>query len=741
MTSGLAQGGALIVTGLTVMLPPMALATDGVPSVADTLEEVIVTAERRAERALDVPASITVISAADIERLHATNLRDLEAAAPGFTIVPGGSPGQGQIVVRGLPVFNGVGSLVATLIDDASVGSSTSWAEGGGFALDMLPYDIARIEILRGPQGTLYGANSMGGVLKYVTKDPNLKVWEAQIGGEAFGIKDGGSVGSGVRGAWSAPLIYDTLAVRGSLYDQETPGYIKNPWRGVEHENTLSQYGGRLALLWQPAPDLQVRLQGIHQRIHSGGDAIIFAQVLGTAQDPYYRPGGSVFGDLTYPHLLPEPFSSEVTFIFGTLDWHTTLGEFVAVSSYSDKKISQTQDFTGVFLDPSIPVRTRFYAGTKKASQEFRLASPSGGRLEWVAGAYYSHERGWEDGYADALDNQFNLIPALNPFIEGHDPSTYSEAAVFGTLTYRITDKFDLTGGLRWLTNRQEVDQYIPSNYYNPSTVGHSQSRSEETPDTYAFSARYHPRPETMAYTRVASGYRPGTPNPVIAGYPEIPPLARSDSMVSYEIGVKSELLKRAATLDFDVFKVDWSRAQTAIQTADGRLNYEVNAGAVTSEGCEFASTLRLGNALQIAVNAAYTDAFATQAVPALGILVGTRLPSSPKWTGAASLDYRLRNLGHWTPEVSGTWRYVSSEYNTFSTAPPVGQIPAYAWMDVDLRMTRGHYEVALYAKNLFDKRTFTNGGVGGGPNNQGFVFGGFTMEPRAVGLSATTTF
>src|SRR5215831_13749320 len=126
---------ALIIAGLSMVPPVTTRATDSPPSSVDTLQEVIVTAERRTERALDVPASVSVISAADIERLHATNLRDLEAAAPGFTIVPSGSPGQAEIVVRGLPVLNGTGgSLVATLIDDASVGSSTVGGEGPGFA-------------------------------------------------------------------------------------------------------------------------------------------------------------------------------------------------------------------------------------------------------------------------------------------------------------------------------------------------------------------------------------------------------------------------------------------------------------------------------------------------------------------------------------------------------------------------------------------------------------------------------
>jgi hypothetical protein len=124
------------------------------------------------------------------------------------------------------------------------------------------------------------------------------------------------------------------------------------------------------------------------------------------------------------------------------------------------------------------------------------------------------------------------------------------------------------------------------------------------------------------------------------------------------------------------------------------------------------------------------------------GIFVGTRLPSSPRWTTAATLDYRLRELDHWTPQLSATWRHISSEYTVLSTStsPPVGLVPAYSLVNVDLRMTRGRYEVARYVKNLADKRTFTNGGVGGGPPGATFVFGGFTVEPRVVGLSATMT-
>jgi outer membrane receptor protein involved in Fe transport len=604
----------------------------------------------------------------------------------------------------------------------------------------MLPYDIERIEILHGPQGTLYGVNSMGGVLKYITKDPSLTASEGQIGAEAFGIKSGGSIGTGIRGAWSAPLIEGALGVRGSLYDQETPGYIKNPVRGLNHENSLSQYGGRLAMLWQPAQGLQVKLQGIYQRINSEGNAVIFAEVLGTAQDPYYRPGNGVYGDLTYPHPVPQPFSSEVMFISGTLEWHTASWDLVSVSSYSDRGVSQTVDDTGLFLDPSIPVRVRSETGARKVSQEFRLTSPSGHGFDWVTGVFYTHDHGWSDSYTEALDEQLNLIPSMNPFNEGHSPSSYSEAAAFGTLTYEITRRFDLTAGLRWLTNWGEVDQFTPPSYSAPGGAPPVHTESADTRGTYTFSARFRPRAETMTYLRVASGYQPGTPNPLIPGYPEIPPLAKPATMVSYEIGVKSELFNRTATLDFDVFKMNWKDMQIAVPTPDLRFQYVTTAGNVTSEGCEFTATYQPRAALHLGVNAAYTDAYATEATPAAGIFVGTRLPSSPRWTAAAMLDYRLRDVDHWTPQVSATWRYVASEYTGLSTPPPANLAPAYSWTNVDLRLTRGRYEVALYAKNLFDKRTFNNGGAGLGPEGTGFVFAGATIEPRVVGLSATIT-
>src|SRR5258708_9630151 len=397
MNSGHWPAGGLIGAGLGGMaMPPPARAADSTRSDVDSLEEIIVTATKRAERALDVAASISVIGAAELERMHVTSLQDLAAIAPGLVIQSGGSPGQTSIILRGLPALSS-GSLVATVIDEVAVGSSASWVEEQIFELDMLPYDIERIEILRGPQGTLYGANSMGGVLKYVTKDPSLTKSELQVGADTFGIKGGGVPGGGARGSWSRPLIEGTLAVLVSLYDQDSPGYIANPVRGLHHENTLAQHGGRLAMLWPPATDLTVKLQGIYQRIDSAGDAVVFAALRGSPRDPFYRPGNWLGGDLTYSHAVPEPFSSDVKFVSDTLEWHTPFADLVSVTAYSAKVVGQIQDWSSVIgylqpiLDPSVTStlnRARYQATVKKGSQEDRLASQSSQRLALLPRSY-----------------------------------------------------------------------------------------------------------------------------------------------------------------------------------------------------------------------------------------------------------------------------------------------------------------------------------------------------------------
>ena len=725
----------------SVLIAP---ATESAAPNSDQLEEVIVTASKRPERAQDVPASLSTFTADQLQSLHVAALQDLAAYAPGLTIVSGGSPGQTEIILRGFEAFLN-GPMVATLVDDSPVGASTDQAQESVYQLDLIPFDVERIELLRGPQGTVYGANAMAGVLKYVMKYPSLTQTRAQVGGGVFGIYNGGGAGYEGHAFLSAPLINETLALRVSAYARTTPGYIDNPTLGARHENELVQKGARLALLWEPQDNLALRLQGIYQKTDSDGNASAYAERLGSATDPYYRPGAWIGGDLTYNHAIPEPFVGELKLLTATVNWHLALADFTSATSAQDKQEHNTFDVSRFFgqllpmFDPGVTstnVRGRIQLRTKRFTQELRVASPSGRHVEWQVGAFYSHERSTNDQFLDALDSRLAPIPGLTPFGVLYKPGTYRETAVFGTLTYHLSDRFDLTGGVRGLTNKQLIQQITPSpQIYLPPSY-QTFPIASETLANYAFSSRYHMSKDSMIYLRVANGYRPGNANFIDPQYPQIPPVTKSDTMVDYELGAKAEFLGERASLDFAVFKQNLSNFQTRATTPDGAIIYTINAGNVTGKGFEVAALYTPTSAWHLGVNVAYTDMYATETVPSAAIAAGARMPSSPEWTASATADYRFGRLGRWTADLSASWRYTDMMYTTISSQPPVGVIPGYSLFDFNTKLATDRYEISVYAKNLLDKRAYNSAAVQTNAVTGANFFFGTLLQPRLVGLT-----
>jgi iron complex outermembrane receptor protein len=726
------------------MIPAWTSAAETSATTSDSLEEVVITASKRPEPAKEVGESVSVITSGDIERAHVTSLLDVSAAVPGLIISPGGSPGQTNIALRGFPALDG--PAVATIIDDASVGSSTNNAMGAQFQLDLLPYDIERIEVLRGPQGTLYGANSMSGVLKYVTKYPSLTAPEAQLGAELLGITNGGSPAFGVHAAADAPLVDGLLAIRASAYSQDTPGFIRNPLLGLNHENELAQRGGRIAALWQLQSNFSVRLQAIYQNTESEGNAVVLAERLGTSTEPFYRPGAWLGGDLTHSHAIPEPFRGDVRFLSATVNWNFVGADLISATAYGDQRDAVTQDVSPYLgyllqlLDPKVTstrVRFRTDLRVKRASEEIRLASAAGRSLQWLVGAYVSHENATNDQALDALDSQLALIPNLGSISSGSLPTTYTENAVFGTLTYPITRALDVSAGLRWLHNRQSVNLEttdISSSVLGPP--GHSMLQSSDHATNYTLGARAHASDHTLIYVRIASGYEPGGPNATNPLYPEIPPFTTSDTMVNYEVGLKSESSDHRASLDLAVYKMNWSALQLSVTTPDGVMTYNINAGKVTSEGFELTLAWAPFPYLRAEVNTAYMDAYASQAVPAVQIATGARL-GLPKWTAAGTIDCRAARIAGWETGVSGSWRYIAPEYNTVSSQSPVGVVPGYSWVDLNLHASKGAYELSLYVKNAFEKRTYNNA-IPSTDHSGASFFSGAIVPPRLIGLSVS---
>ncbi len=308
------------------------------------IEEVLVTAQKRTENVQDVPASVSVFDSRRVRQLHATTILDYAAYIPGLNVSSGGGPGQTMITLRGIaPV--GPGAVVGYYVDDTPLGSSSNYGGAREFGLDLMPYDVERIEVLRGPQGTLYGAGAMGGLLKYVLRRPSASDFEAWAGAETFGISSAEEFGWGVRAGANVPLAEDRVGLWGSYFEQQTPGYVDNAHTGARDENDVGQRGGRLALLWQINDAVSLQLGGLWQRIDSRNDAAVSLTLTGV--DP--PTGVPSYGALTSFHPLPQPFEQDIDHYSATLEWDLGWANLLSATSYSHARTHHVQDASFIF--------------------------------------------------------------------------------------------------------------------------------------------------------------------------------------------------------------------------------------------------------------------------------------------------------------------------------------------------------------------------------------------------------
>lgn len=678
---------------------------------ASYVDEVVVTAQKKVENIQDVPASISVIGGRRLETLGATQLTDYAAYVPGLVVDSAGSPGQTMITLRGMSPLTST-AMVGTYIDDSPLGSSAGWLAASSFALDLMPYDIARVEVLRGPQGTLYGANTMGGLLKYVTNAPDLTQFSARAGSEISTINGAGDLGWGLRGGVNLPLVADKLAVSVTAFDQHTPGYIDNGLTGAKDENGAEQKGGRIALLWKPTDNLTVKLSAMGQDIDSKNNATV-SLIPGT-QTPIY-------GQLSSGHLVDQPFSSQMRYYTATINWDLGWADLTSASSYAKTNIQQVSDFTSTlgiyypYVSEGVPASTggvivppglapfELSPGLKKFTQEFRLSSPAGQRLEWLLGAFYTKEDAFMSERITGRDFSGGVIPGFDPFFLATLPTSYREVAAFANFTYKFTDAFDLSLGGRFARNEQSfrLDASGPF-FVFIGADGTTVAASQEDVFTYSVAPRWHITDDTMAYARVASGYRPGGPNSPLPG---VPPQVNSDRIVNYELGLKSEFLDRRAMIDVALFRVDWVDIQATGATSTG-VQYIANGGRARSQGVELSAYYMPVRGLTFGFNTAYTDAKLLDPIPELGAASGDQLSYTPRWSGAVTADWEFPLSEAWTGQVGGGVRYVGDRVVGFP-ASSYSQLPSYAALDLHAGVSNDRWSLRLFVKNATDTRTY----------------------------------
>ncbi|MGH6780474.1 MAG: TonB-dependent receptor, partial [Sphingomonadaceae bacterium] len=418
-----------------------------------------------------------------MEVFKSSQLSDIVAYVPGLQIDSQGAPGQTTVSLRGIAPL-GSSATISTYIDEAPVGSSSLYARGAVFAADLLPYDIERIEVLKGPQGTLYGASSIGGLLKYVTKTPDLNSFEARAGADVFSIADSGDIGYAGRVGINLPVVTDKIAIRGSYAYQHTPGYIDNVATGAKDVNKFNQQSARLAQLSQASDTFSLKLAGLWQSIDAHNNAVSIATLPAEYLDPadprsrmQVPPSvATPIGDgRSQAYVLPEFFKKDLYYFTATADLDLGFANLISASSYAHSKTSQRADVTDVYgvVFPlfGFPAGRSSFGidlDLKKFTQELRLASSGEGAFEWMFGGFYTHEKSGNKQIALAFDNNNAPIAPLNPFAIAQLPTTYSEYAAFGEASYTFADVFELSAGLRWAHNDQKYRQ-ITSGFLFPN--------------------------------------------------------------------------------------------------------------------------------------------------------------------------------------------------------------------------------------------------------------------------------
>jgi len=704
------------------------------------IEVVVVTAQKRSESLQDVPVPVTALDAAELAETDQNRLQDYFSTVPGLSLNSGpGLGGQQTLAIRGVTSGGGNNPAVGITIDDVPYGSSSFLAEGESLYPDIDPGDLARIEVLRGPQGALYGASSVGGLIKFVTVDPSTEGVSGRM--QLLGSKaHGGESGYGVRGAINLPLS-DTFAVRGSAFTRRDPGYIENVTTGQKNVNRADVYGGRLSALWRPAAAVSLKLAALLQNTEGDGSQAV-------PTDSFLQP---TLGDLKQATLRgAERYSSKARLYTATLTAKLAGLDFISISGYGVNTWSEVFDisyFAGGLADsffgvPGASAPTLFE--TKKFTQEFRLSSASGQKLEWLLGTFYAHEATAADQFYVAIDPATGLSPAtespmgLPLIVDFNFPSTVSEYAVFGDLTVHFTDRFDVQLGGRESKNRQSFDETDTGPLIGPSPYVQPTERTSENSFTYLLTPRFKISPDLMVYARFASGYRVGGPN-LEAELTKVPLKFGPDKTKNYELGVKATAFDRALTLDASVYYLDWKDLQIYITTPPFLSAYHANAGNAKSQGIEASLQARPSQGLTIAASATVNDAELTQDLPPTSVAVGyagDRLPYSSRFSANLSAEQNLALTDSLMGFVGGGLTYVGAREGDFAGSPaqPRFRFPAYTEIDLRTGARFESWTVNLFVNNVGDRRGLVGGG--GGP-----PYSAVYIRPRTVGLSLTNVF
>jgi len=710
-----------------------------------TLSEIVVTAQKREERLWDVPVPVSALSASELLDQNQLRLQDYYSDMPGINLAPGPSGTSSVITIRGLSsgTSNFGNPTTSVTIDDVPTGATASYGGGNNSLVpDIDPSDLARVELLRGPQGTLYGASSLGGLIKYVTLDPSTKEFTAHIQGDGDSVYNGNGLGYGVRAAANIP-INETTAIRVSGFTRTDPGYIDNVLTGQSGVNKIETYGGRLSVLWHATDVLSLKATALIQSTTGFGSQYADSNLRDLQQSYIAGTGGF--------HQNLDVYSLTVKADLGVAD-------LTAISGYNNIGYHDVQDWTKAyggffsgFVDSLYGTPGFWNTDSNtlhKFTEEVRLASKQGSKLDWLVGAFFDHETAHAQQAWLGVDPSTSIVGGT--LLNGVWPTSYTEYALFADLTIHVTDRFDVQVGGRESENRQtysEVDggDYAPAFGLGPAPFITPEVVTKDNAFTYLLTPRFRITPDFMLYARLASGYRAGGPNPNCSAY-HVPCHFDPDKTKNYEVGTKGDLFEGKFTVDASFYYINWKDIQLTVLPPGTPDGYFANAGGAKSEGVELSLGFKPGGGLSVTGwvswdNAAITRGFPENAGAAYAI-PGDRLPNSTRISGNLTVedDFPIRN--GFAGFVGGSVSYIGDRLGDFQGIQagvplPRQNLPGFSRTDLRLGTKYNSWSGNLFVNNVADKRGVLGGGLDNPVDVNAFAY----ITPRTIGLSIAKTF
>jgi outer membrane receptor protein involved in Fe transport len=684
---------------------------------AAALEEIVVTAQKREEHIQDVPISISAISGESLDMQGSRDFRDILRTVPGLSFA-GNEPGMSRYSIRGVSTAASSPTTGLYLDDVSLLSISTNFAG----AIDPPIFDLERIEVLKGPQGTLYGGSAMGGAIKFVSRKPDL---EATTVDAAAGVSttDGGGISYDLESVLNLPLVDGKVGMRAGILYREEAGYVDympdqpgvflnrsattppDPYEPLpfdtngtvnrKNANERTNLAGRLAFKFALADDLTILPSITIQRSRKDNPNDFWTNL----------------SDFKASYRFQQPTNDDVEIYSLSITKSFDSFDLTALSGYFNRSLNWERDysyFVGSLVPPLLSTNSYNQSDTSTStfSQEIRLASSNpDAALKWVAGLFYSDQ-------SDELNQLVTTAGAGDVFGTGTDvvyvgkqSTSMQQYAAFADATYSLTEQFEASLGLRWF----EIDQEINGDFdgvFNGGPSSISQKTSVDVGLNPKLTLTYRPTDGHIAYVTGSQGFRPGGPNrfntssPLCGpdfenlGIDRAPATYESDNLWTYELGSKNLFSAGRVIVNGAVYYTDWKKIQQQVNLPSCGFQFVANIGAAEIKGAEIELRVAATPSLTLGGNASYTDSKITESAPGVSAKVGQPVLDTPDWIANAFLEYQHPFFGGWGSNARVDYEYHGSNIRQFDTVVPVALPEGGTTLVPDVTQVQDSYDV-----------------------------------------------